>query len=72
MAAQAFAMKLLPVECHGSSLIESQYWLGAVRQQAITRANVDQDLCRHMASLGLNVFTQWPLVDLNEILDEQF
>ena len=28
--------------------------LGAVRQQAITWANVDPDLCRHMASLGPN------------------
>ena len=27
-------------------------WLGAIRQQAITWANVDPDLCRHMASLG--------------------
>ena len=30
-------------------------WLGAVRQQAITWADVDPDLCRHMASLGPNV-----------------
>ena len=29
-------------------------WLGAVRQQAITWAHVDPDLCRQMASLGLN------------------
>ena len=29
-------------------------WLGAVRQQAITWASVDLDLCRHMASLGHN------------------
>ena len=29
-------------------------WLGAVRQQAITWANVDPDLCHQMASLGLN------------------
>ena len=32
-------------------------WLGAVSQQAITWANVDQDLCRHMASLGHNELT---------------
>ena len=31
-----------------------RYWLGAVRQQAITWANVDPDLCRRMASLGHN------------------
>ena len=29
-----------------------RWWLGAVRQQAITWANVDPNLCRHMASLG--------------------
>ena len=29
-------------------------WFGAVRQQAITWANVDPDICRQMASLGLN------------------
>ena len=28
-------------------------WVGAIRQQAITWANVDQDLCCHMATLGL-------------------
>ena len=31
-----------------------RYWLGAVRHQAITWANVGLDLCRHMASLGPN------------------
>ena len=31
-----------------------RWWLGAVRQQAITWAHVDPDLCRQMASLGLN------------------
>ena len=29
-------------------------WLGAIRQQAITWANVDTDLCCHIASLGHN------------------
>ena len=29
-------------------------WLGAIGQQAITWANVDPDLCRHMVSLGQN------------------
>ena len=32
-------------------------WLGAIRQQAITWANVDPDICRHMASLGHNELT---------------
>ena len=31
-----------------------QVMLGAIRQQAITWANVDPDLCRHVASLGHN------------------
>ena len=31
-----------------------QVMTGAIRQQAITRASVDPDLCRHMASLGHN------------------
>ena len=32
-------------------------WLGAVRQQATAWANVDSDLCHHMASLGHNELT---------------
>ena len=48
-----------------SSLMISQHWfrewLGAIRQQAITRANVDPDLCHQMASLGLNELTHWVL-----------
>ena len=51
-------MKFLPGECLWTSLMISQHWfrwwLGAVRQQAITWANVDRDLCRQMASLDLN------------------
>ena len=34
-----------------------RWWLGAVRQQAITWTNVDPDLCRHMVSLGQNELT---------------
>ena len=45
-------------ECHWDLLMMSQhwfrYWLGAVRQQAITWINVDPDLSRHMVSLGHN------------------
>ena len=29
-------------------LVQVIKWLGAVRQQAIARANVDPDLCRHI------------------------
>ena len=45
-------------ECHRTLLMISQHWsrwwLGAVRQQAITWTSVDQDLQRHMAWLGPN------------------
>ena len=38
-------------ECHRTSLMINSHWfrlwLGAVRQQAITWANVDQDLCHY-------------------------
>ena len=30
------------------------HWLGAFKQQAITWANVDPDVCCHMVSLGHN------------------
>ena len=33
-------------------------WLGAVRQQAVTPANADPDLYRHMGSLGQNGLIQ--------------
>ena len=31
-----------------------QYWLGAVKQKAITKANVDLNICRHMVLLNHN------------------
>ena len=37
-----------------SSMHWFRKWLGAIRQQAITRAHVDPGLCHHMASLGHN------------------
>ena len=36
-------------------------WLGAVRQHAITWANIDPDLCRHMTSLGRKDTISYPL-----------
>ena len=49
-------------EYHLTLLMTSQHWfrwwLGAVRQQAITWASGDPDLCRHMASLGPNELIQ--------------
>ena len=49
---------IIPLDEFHKTLVLSQHWfrqwLGAVRQQAITWAKVDPDLCRHMASLGAN------------------
>ena len=51
-------------ECHRTLLMISQHcfrwWLGAVRQQAITWTSVDQDLKRHKASLGPNEWITRP------------
>ena len=49
-------------------------WLGAIRQQAITWANVDLDLCHHMASSGhsklkYDPFFLFSLLADNAILD---
>ena len=45
-------MKLASGECHKTSLMISQHWfkwwVGAFRQEAMTWANVDPDLCCHM------------------------
>ena len=53
-----FLVKSPAVECHKISLVTGQYWsrqwLVAIRQQ--TWANVDPDLCRHLASLDHNDF----------------
>ena len=49
-------MTVHPDECNGTSRMVSQHWfrlwLGAVRQQAITLANVHLVPCRRMASSG--------------------
>ena len=56
--AEVYLVKLPSDESHWTLLMISQHWfrwwLGAVRQQAITWVNVDPDLCRHMVSLGHN------------------
>ena len=58
-------------ECHRILLMISQdwfrYWLGAVRQEAITWANVDSVPCRLMASLGHNELTDLPLNKMENI-----
>ena len=55
-------VKLLSDECHYRTpkMIGQhsfRWWLGAIRQQAITWANVDPKLWRHMASVGHNELT---------------
>ena len=56
-------VKLPSTECHWTLLKISRHWfgewLGAVRQQAITWASVDLDLCCHMTSLGHNEINHW-------------
>ena len=52
-------MKLVLGKCHRTPLIRQHclsWWLGAVRQPAITWANVDPDLCCHMVLLGHTVW----------------
>ena len=48
-------MKLLTGDRHKTHMVVSQHlfrqWLWFTRHEAITRDNVDPDLCRHMASL---------------------
>ena len=56
----ALSLKSVLSERHKIPLMISQHWfrqwLGAVRHQAITCANVDTDLRRHMVSLSPNEF----------------
>ena len=44
----------MPLDLTDDKSTLPQVMLGAVRQQAITWADVDTDLCRHMASQGHN------------------
>ena len=59
----ALPVKLVSGECHKTSMITILHWyrklLGDVRQQGITWANVDQDLCHHRAPQGHNGLTHW-------------
>ena len=49
-----FTLKWLPQDLSDDKSTLVQVMGGAIRQQAITWANVDPDLCRHMASLGID------------------
>ena len=68
-----FHVKLSSSECHKISHMISEHWfrlwLGAVRQQAITRTNVDLDLCCYMASIGHNELINCVLVMPYGIID---
>ena len=58
--AEVFLVKLPEAGCNWTlpmSQLWGRQWLVAVRQQAITCANVDLDLCSHMASPGHNELT---------------
>ena len=59
--AELSIVKLPSGNCHWAPLMMIHHWfrkwLGGVIQQAITRANIVPDLCRHMTSLGHNKFT---------------
>ena len=65
--AEVSLVKLPLDKCHLTLPMISQHWfrwwLGGVRQQAITWASVDPDICSHMASLGpnmlINAAVQW-------------
>ena len=64
--------KLVWVGTHDSQVnIGSGYGLVAVRQQAITWANVDQYRCRHMKSLGPNELKELFFHLLTELYDEK-
>ena len=61
MSSRAFPLKLCPCEFQKTFEMMSQdrprWWLGPVRPQAITWANVDQVLRGDMASPGTNVLS---------------
>ena len=44
---------------NGKSPSGFSWWLGAIRKQAITWANVDPDLSYHMVSLGYKIELKW-------------
>ena len=57
------------------SMIRQQWsrkWFGVVRRQAIIWANVDPDLCRHMASLSHNeLMSLWIYIVIPHLYKEQ-
>ena len=59
----AFPMRLLSWKCHTNPLMVGQhwfrYWLGLVRQQAITWANVDPKRCHRMVSWNFTWCMWW-------------
>ena len=58
-------MNLVFHECQRTLFMISQHWFrqwhGTIMHKAITWADVDLDLCHHMASVGHNELRYWPL-----------
>ena len=52
------ALRWMPQDFTNIKSTLVQEWLGAMRQQTITWARVDPDLCRHMAILGHNMLIE--------------
>ena len=67
----AFLVKLLSGEGHQTPLMKNEHhlrwWLGAIRQQAITWANDDPDLCCHMVTQPQWVNNQMKITFLSTI-----
>ena len=57
------ALRWIPKDLTDDKSTSVQVMDLAVRQQAITWANINQELCRHMASLGHNELTLYGLGD---------
>ena len=59
----ALLVKLLSGECHRRPLMINQlwfrWWLGADRKQAITWADADLDLCRHMTPMSWYLYIEF-------------
>ena len=66
---RGISCKLPADECHWTLMMISQRWFrewfGAIMQQAITWANVDPELCHHIAALGHN---EWKINHFEEML----
>ena len=74
--AEVSDVKLPSDECQWTSLMTGQqqlsqrwWWLGAIKQQAITWGNADPDLCHHVVLLGHNVSTAPHFISQDRLMD---